>query len=292
MKKIIIFSLYFFSVAAIFTACTKEENANLPDDLSKFPLPLVVKVAGSEQVISAQDPNSFSGKFSVGLYFPNDAPPKKLDVVIIKNDDRTNVKVLKTDLTTFPTELTITGTQLATLFNAPVVLGDKFDIGVDVTTYTGAKFEAFPVTGASYAAGVAAQPGASTFVRYEAVCQYKPESFQGPFEVVIDEWEDYHPGNIVPLTMVDATHFSFKFLAADPLPIVVTVNPVTNSVTVPKQVYGSGYPPGWTLGNISAESVPSVDNFVAPCSGTFSVILKHTVAAGTIDEYKLVLKKK
>jgi hypothetical protein len=290
MKKIIIYSLYLFTVAALFTACKKDENGNLPE-LTRFPLPLVVKVAGSQQVISALDPNSFSGKYSVGLYFPNDVPPKKFDVVVIKNNDNTNVKVLKIDVATFPTELTITGPQLAALFNAPIVLGDKFDIGVDVTTSTGAKFEAFPAVGNSYAAGVAAQPGASTFVRYEAVCQYEPAAYQGPYEVVIDEWADYTPGDIVQLTMIDATHFSFKYLAADPKPIVVTVNPVTNAVTVLKQVYGSGYPPGWPYGNISAESVPSVDNFVAPCAGTFSVILKHTVAAGTIDESKLVLKK-
>src|SRR6187402_2273825 len=290
MKKIIIYSFCLFSVAALITACKKDSTGNLPE-LTRFPLPLVVKVAGSHQVISAQDPNSFSGKFSVGLYFPNDAPPKEFDVVVIKNNDKTNVKVLKTDVATFPTELTITGPQLAALFNAPIVLGDKFDIGVDVTTYTGAKFEAFPAVGNSYAAGIAAQPGASTFVRYEAVCQYIPEAYQGPYEVVTDEWADYVPGDIVQLTMVDATHFSFKYLAADPKPIVVTVNPVTNAVTVAKQVYGSGYPPGWPYGNISAESVPSVDNFVAPCAGTFSVILKHTVAAGSFGEKKLVLKK-
>ena len=290
MKKIIIYSLYLFSVAALFTACKKDENGNLPE-LTRFPLPLVVKVAGSDQVIDATTPNTFSGKYSVGLYFPAVAPPKKFDVVVIKNNDKTNVKVLKTDVTTFPTKLTITGAQLTALFNAPIVLGDKFDIGVDVTTYTGAKFEAFPTVGNSYAAGIAAQPGASTFVRYEAVCQYNPAAYQGPYEVVTDEWGDYAPGDIVQLTMVDATHFSFKYLAADALPIVVTVNPVTNAVTVPKQVYGSGYPPGWPYGNISVESVPSVENFVAPCAGTFSVILKHTVAAGSFGENKLVLKK-
>ncbi len=290
MKKIIIYSFCLFSVAAFFTACEKDVNGKLPE-LTRFPLPLVAKVAGSDQVISAQDPNSFSGKYSVGLYFPTDAPPKKFDVVVIKNNDNTNVKVLKTDVTTFPTELTITGSQLAALFNAPVVLGDKFDIGVDVTTYTGAKFEAFPAVGNAYAAGVAAQPGASTFVRYEAVCQYVPAAYQGPYEVVTDEWGDYAPGDIVQLTMVDATHFSFKYLAAGALPIVVTVNAVTNAVTVPKQVYGSGYPPGWPYGNISCESVPSVENFVAPCAGTFSVILKHTVAAGSFGEAKIVLKK-
>jgi len=290
MKKIIIYSFYLFLGAVFFTACKKDSNGNLPE-LTRFPLPLVVKVAGSDQVINAQTPNAFSGKYSVGLYFPNDAPPKKFDVVVIKNNDVTNVKVLRTDVTSFPTELTITGQQLATLFNAPIVLGDKFDVGVDVTTYTGAKFEAFPAVGNSYAAGIAAQPGSSTFVRYEAVCQYNPAAYQGPYEVVSDEWGDYHPGDIVQLTMVDATHFSFKYLAADALPIVVTVNPVTNAVTVPKQVYGSGYPPGWTYGNISAESVSSVENFVAPCAGTFSVVLKHTVAAGSFGEAKIVMKK-
>ena len=86
MKKIIIYSFCLFSVAALITACKKDSTGNLPE-LTRFPLPLVVKVAGSHQVISAQDPNSFSGKFSVGLYFPNDAPPKKFDVVVIKNEE-------------------------------------------------------------------------------------------------------------------------------------------------------------------------------------------------------------
>lgn len=291
MKKIIIFSLYIFSVAALFTACTKDRFEKLPE-LTRFPVPLVVKVAGSTQVISALDPDAFTGKFSVDRYFPNDAPPKKYDVVVMKNNDKSNVKLLKADVTTFPTEITITGQELENLFNAPIVLGDKFDIGVNVTTYTGAMYEAFPVTGASYAAGIAAQPGASTFVRYEAVCQYMPESFHGAFEVVTDEWGDYAAGETIQVTMIDATHFSFKYKADDATPIVVTVNAVTNAVTVPKQVYGIGYGgASWPYGNISAESVPSVDNFVAPCSGTFSVILKHTVAAGSFGEYKLVLKK-
>ena len=126
-------------------------------------------MAGSDQSISAANPNAFSGKFRVGLYFPAGAPPKKYDVVVIKNNDKTNVKVIKADVTTFPTELTISGSQLATLFGSPIVAGDRFDISVDVTIYTGEKFEAFPVTGNAYAAGIAAQPGSSTFVRYNAI---------------------------------------------------------------------------------------------------------------------------
>lgn len=290
MKKIIIISLYLLSVAGGFNACRKEDNPKIPA-LSRFPLPQLVKLAGTDQVISAQDPAAFTGKFTVGLFFPDDIPPQKFDVVVIKNEDKTNVKVIQPNVTAYPTTITITGSELENLFGAPIVLGDKFDISVDITTITGAKFEAFPVTGNPYAAGVAAQPGASTFVRYEAVCQYNPEQYQGNFEVVTDEWGDYPTGTIVPITMIDATHFSFKYGANNAQPIIVTVNPNTNAVSVAKQVYGSGYPPGWTFGDISAESVPSVENFVAPCSGTFSVLLKHTVAAGSFGEYKIVLRK-
>jgi len=290
MKKIIIFSLYLFSTAAVFNGCRKEDNPKIPA-LERFPLPQLVKVAGTDQVISAQNPAAFTGKFTVGLFFPDDIPPQKFDVVVIKNENRTNVKVIQLNVTAYPTTITLTGTELANLFGAPVVLGDKFDISVDVTTISGMKFEAFPVTGNPYAAGVAAQPGASTFIRYEAVCQYDPNQYQGNFEVVNDEWGDYGAGSIVPLTMIDATHFSFKYGASNAQPIIVTVNPNTNAVTVAKQVYGSGYPPGWTFGDISAESVPGVENFVAPCAGVFSVILKHTVGAGSFGDYKIVLRK-
>ena len=167
MKKIIIYSLYLFAVAALFPACRKEDNAQLPG-LIRFPLPVVAIVAGSDQNIAAASPNAFSGKFTVGLYFPNDAPPKKYDIVAIKNDNKTNVKMIKADVTSFPTEVTVTGSQLATLFGAPIVAGDKFDISVDVYTNTGEKFEAFPVTGNPYASGIAAQPASTTFIRYTA----------------------------------------------------------------------------------------------------------------------------
>jgi hypothetical protein len=290
MKKIISFSLFLFSTAAVFNACRKEDNPKLPE-LTRFPLPNIVKVAGTDQVISAQDPGAFNGKFTVGLYFPDDLPPKKFDVVVKKNNNTANIKLIKAEVTSMPTEITITGTELANLFGAPIILGDRFDISVDVTTGNGVKYLAFPATGNSYASGIAAQPGSSTFIRYEAVCQYNPDVYQGAFTVVSDEWGDYVAGDIVQLTKIDATHFSFKYQAAEAKGIIVTVNTATNATSVVKQVYGSGYPPGWPYGDISCESVPGVDNFVAPCEKIFSIVLKHTVAAGNFGNAKIVLKK-
>ncbi|MFL5739734.1 MAG: hypothetical protein ACJ75B_05920 [Flavisolibacter sp.] len=288
MKNSIIFS--FLTSVLLLAACRKSDNPKLPE-LTRFPTPLVTKVAGTDQVISAQNPGSFSGKFTVDVFFKTDAPPQKFDVVVIKNGDKSNVKSLQSNVTSFPTTITVTGTQLATLFGAPIVLGDKFDIGVDVTTNQGVKYEAFPVTGVSYASGVSSQPGTSTFVRYEAVCKYDPNQYQGNFIVVSDEWGDYAAGETTTITKIDATHFSFVYKADNPKPIIVTVDPNTNATSVAKQVYGSGYPPGWTFGDISAQSVPSVEDFVAPCQGTFSIVLRHTVAAGSFGNAKIVMKK-
>jgi hypothetical protein len=290
MKKIIKLSLYLFSVTALQVACRKEDNSKLPG-LTRFPMPVILKVAGTDQVISAQNPSAFSGKFTVDMFFKSDQPARKLDVVAIKNDNKAVVKLIQADIITYPSEITVTGGQLASLFGSAAVLGDKFDIGVNVTSSEGTTYEAFPLTGQSYAAGVAAQPGASTIIRYEAVCQYNASQYQGNFVVETDEWGDYPTGAIVPLTMIDATHFSFKYAPGNPLPIVVTVNPNTNSVSVAKQVYGSGYPPGWTFGDISVESVPGLNNFVAPCAGTFSVVLRHSVSAGNFGDFKIVLRK-
>ena len=290
MKKFIICSISLLVATIFLASCRKEDNPKLPG-LIRFPLPQVLKVAGSDLAISAQNPATFSGRFTVGLYFPEDVPPQKFDVVVMKNENKANIKTLQANVTTFPTELTVTGPQLETLFGEPILVGDKFDISVNVTTADGTTYQAFPVTGNPYASGIQAQPNASTFIRYEAVCNYDPNQFSGNFEVVLDEWNDYPVGGTVPLTMIDATHFSFKYAAENPLPIIVTVNPVTNAVTVAKQVYGSGYPPGWTYGDISVESVPSPLNAVSPCTGTFSVRLKHTVAAGTIGEFTITLRK-
>ncbi|MGZ3923231.1 MAG: hypothetical protein ACXVBJ_05645 [Flavisolibacter sp.] len=287
MKQIKILIVLIAGMAVI-SSCRKSDNPKLPE-LTRFPTPLVQKVTGSDQVISAQDPTTFTGKFTVGLYFQNDAPPQKFDVVVIKNNNKANVKTLQANVTSFPTTITVTGAQLQTLFGAPIVVGDRFDIGVDVTAQNGQQYQAFPSTGTAYASGVSAQPGASTSVNYQAVCKYDPNIYQGAFTVVTDEWADYSAGDQLTLTKIDDTHFSFKYLANNAKPIIVTVNTNTNVVSVAKQVYGDYGPP---FGDFSAQSTSSADNFVAPCQGTFSVVLHHTSANGSdFGNYKLVVRK-
>ncbi len=289
MKKAISYLFIFSLLAVFFNSCRKEDNPILPE-LIKVPTPLILKDASTDQVIDAVDPAAFSGTFTVDLFFDNDAPPEKMDIVVIKNGDKSVVKQVET-VTTYPTSITITGTQLETLFNETIELGDYFDIGANIVL-NGRTYHAFPAVGVAHASGVAAQPGASTFIRYGAVCAYDPEQYQGNFVVVDDEWGDYGAGDVVELIKIDDTKFSFTYPADNAKPIIVEVNPADNSVSVTKQVYGDGYGgASWPYGPISVQSVPSVDNFVAPCDGVVSVILSHTVGAGGFGSYKIVLEK-
>jgi len=288
MKKILAYSsLLLFA----FLSCRKDDNSKLPT-LERVPLPTVLKVAGTDQVISATDPTSFNAKFTVDVYFKDDVPPQKFDVVAIKNGNPSTVKVIQDNVTAFPTTITLTGQKLIDLFG-PIQVDDNFDVSVDITTQSGKKYLAFPPVGDGYGSNVSIQPGASTFIRYTAVCQFNADQYNGNFVVQTDEIGNFNPGDIVPVTKIDATHISFEYPVFDAKPIVINIDPVTNVATVPKQVYGNyGTPPSWPYGDVSVQSVPGNDNFVAPCQGTLSLNLEHTVSAGSFGAFKIVLKKK
>lgn len=290
MKKHI---FYFFLAATLFAGCTKNDGA-IPKDvaLERIPQPQVVKDGGSA-AIDMTHLSDFKGIFTVGLYFPTDVPPAKFDVVIRKNGDAGNVKLFKADVSTFPTTLDITADQLATLFGDSIVLADNYDIGVDIYTQSGKKYEAFPAVGVGYGSGIASQPGSSTFTRYSAICQYDDAVYQGEFEVIEDEFADLLPGDIVVLTRIDATHFSYIYPSGiNPKPIVVTVNPLNNEVTIAKQRFGTAFTwePAYT--NPNAETENNALNFVAPCDQEWGAVIKYTVDQGNFGGYYLKMKKK
>lgn len=288
MKKSLLYTIYAVVTAVIFLgSCRKNDNGKIPE-LDEVPLPLIKKEAGFDDKISA-NPEEFHAKFSVDVYFKEGVQPKKFDIVIMKNENKGDIKVFKTDVSSFPVSYEITGPELETIFGQPIVPGDKFDIGADITTLDGRSYQAFPAGGVGYNANIGALAGASPAIRYAAPCKFIPEVYNGKFVVVTDEWEDYAEGDAVDVTLIDDTHFSFKYLDINARPIIVEVNPEDNSTHVAKQVYGDGYGAGY--GEISCETVPSPLNIVDPCTNSFTVRLKHTVSAGSFGEATLTLKK-
>lgn len=278
---------YILFAVALLAGCSKNDGP-VPNNiiLQRAPEPQVVKEGGS-QAIDVMNLAGFEGKFSVGVYNANGMQPAKYDVVVRKNGAGV-IKIFHPDITTFPTPFTFKISDLESLFGDPVELGDNYDIGVDVYTASGKKYAAFPPAGgAGYSSGISEQPGASASIRYSAICQYHDDIYQGDFKVLVDGWGDYLPGTIVPVTRIDETHFSFKYGALDALPIIITVDPLTNITSVAKQVYGPiGYPPGWPFGPISCETIPSVKNIVSPCDQTFGVVLMHSVDIGAFTDEK------
>lgn len=289
MKKLI---LYSFMSLFLISSCRESDNANVPEFI-EVPMPTVKKVSG-DPTISVQNPDAFNAKFSVGLYFPDGDKPAKMDVIVRKNQSNTTTKVLKTDITTYPTELSITGAELKALFGV-IVLGDKFDLGVDITLANGRKYLAFPTVGVPYGAGVASPAGSSTSTRFEAVCKFTAADYAGNFKVLVDDFNnDFGVGTVIPITVVNDHQLSFVS-PVNGAAIIIDVNTATNETKIVKQAYGdykaAGIDPTFPYGVVSAETVISADNFVAPCDGIISLQIKYTVAAGNFGDYLFKLQK-
>lgn len=283
MKRSVLYSI--LAALVFVTGCRKDDDIKIPD-LIRVPLPLVTIDATSDKFISPVAPANFKGKFSVDMYFKEDIKPQKLDIVVRKNS--TTTKVLRPNITTYPTTIEVTGQELITLFGAPITGGDVFEFGADVTTQGGQVFQAFPAGGVGHASSVFNQPGANAVVSFLTPCAFDASKYAGDFEVVSDEWQDYKAGTVIPVKVVSPTQLSFEYNvdAGSAVPIIMTINPADNSITVASQTYGTYGGDAYT-----AESVAGPASAVNPCDLSLSVRLKHSTT-GFTGNYTIKLKKK
>lgn len=276
----------------LLAACRKEDNPKIPE-LARVPVPSLKKDASGASVIIPSTIATFEGKVVVDVLFPDDVKPKKMDLVVIKNGNKANVKVLKTDITTFPSVVSFTGPQLTALFGT-IVTCDFFELGVNVTAQNGTVYEAFPAVGSAYGAGVAGQyGGVNTTLTYSTKVEFDPTVYSGKFVTVSDEFEDFlgYEPELIP---IDATHFSFISPAVtSPLPIIVTVDPNTLSATIANQKIGNAFVWFLPYTNPKVSALASNPlNKVSPCDKTLTLVLNYTVDQGSFGAFKLVLRKK
>jgi len=295
MKK---YMYYFLFAVTLFTACKKNdgpitENINLDRVDAQ---PQVTKDGGS-QAIDVLNLGTFSANFKIGMYTTD--VPSKVDIVIRKNNQNSSVKVFQAGITAFPATYTITAAQLAALFGVPVALNDTYDISVDMYGASGTKYEAYPIIPNNpsvfgYGSGIAGQPGASLAIQYKAICAYNPAIYEGNFVVVTDDWADYFAGDVIELTRIDATHFSFTHIAAiNPVPIIVTVNPLDNAASITKQSVGTQWAYGaiYTAPFVATAGSASA-SFVSPCDQEVTLNMQYGFSGGTFSgTYPLVLVK-
>lgn len=299
MKKYIMNVLLFASLL-VYTGCSKNDGFIDKDYLNLLDgIPVVsVKIDGTgSQAIDLTNLNSFTGKFTVSLNFPDQPAPSKVDVVVRKNGVNTSTKLFKAAVSSFPSTLSITAAQLQTLFGTPIALGDRYDFGVDIYIANGTKYETFPATASGYASGPVNQFNYSQFARFTAICAYDPNIYQGNFVVVSDLWADLSPGDIVPLTKIDATHFSFVYSPAsaggtliNAVPVIVTVDPASNTPSVSLQTVGTGWTYDLTQ-PVKVQTTASLNNVVSPCAAEVSLNLNWTQGTGSYTGAVLKLKK-
>lgn len=273
------------------SSCRKSDNATMPDGIEYLNQPQIEKVSGAPAILDT-DPLGFKAKISVDLYFKNSDKPDYLDLVVMKNGDAKNAKVIKANISSYPVEMDVDGKLLSDLFGA-IVSGDNFDFGANYIK-GGKTYVAFPDGGgASYGPGVSSQPGASPTVRYSAICGFNADDFvgDGKFEVTVDGWEDFGVGSEAEVKKVDASTLSITYPISGFKPIILKINTGDNTVTVAKQELGA-YGGTWQYGVFSITSAGGgTANYINPCNGTIRVNGAYTVAAGGFGNYVLQMKK-
>lgn len=140
-------------------------------------------------------------------------------------------------------------------------------------------------------AGTQAVSGSNKYTLIlQQFCPLVMSDFEGDFKVLVDDWEDYAPGTIVPLTVSDNKILFYYAVAnnANRKPIEIIVDPNTFKTSVLPQSYGS-YGSATVY---SAKSAESDENVVVPCDKKITVILDHSASTGgSYAGLKLVLQK-
>ncbi len=316
MKNSILYSIVCLLVFG-FGSCRKQDNPNLPAGLARVPQIITTIDASASQAIDLLNLNSFSGKFTVDMY-NNDVPPAKVDIVVIKNGDKTNIKTFKAGVTTLPATFSVTNSDLVSLFGTAPLLADSYTFGADITTKDGAFWQAFPPGGNAYGAFLNSFPsktpgtlnpttgvitggnsGISTTATFAAICAFNASDYAGNFKITSDPWADYTASGltIIPVTVVNSTTLSI-ISPLNGLPILITVNTGNNTVSVAKQAYGDYKTttnlalkdPTFTYGLVSVNS-SGTNNFVSPCAKSINLGLSYTVSVGGFGTFNLNLVK-
>ncbi|PWJ59212.1 hypothetical protein CLV98_10244 [Dyadobacter jejuensis] len=270
-------------LALLATSCSDDGGGNLPD-LSRVPIPLLTQVENSDILI--QDPAIFQGKFSVDLLFPEDVAPKFIDVVITMNGDYKTIKVLESNLTSFPTVIDLDAAKIASAFGinvSDIVPGDYFEVGANINTVDGKLIPAFAEVGNQFSADIANFPGSNLKIKYPVVCPLDLDEFVGEF--TIDDpnfWEASYP---VTIEREGENVLVITGFVEDPDAVIkVTIDPQTTKASVSKQVFA---PVFFSYTNGAVEGSGEIN----ACENSITLNLTYTVDQGSFGSYGLTIKK-
>lgn len=119
-------------------------------------------------------------------------------------------------------------------------------------------------------------------------CQLDMGIFFGNFEVLQDDWVDYFPGDVVPLSG-NGNVVSFDYPTPfNHQPLLINVNPATFATSVALTAFGSYSSTGSIY---SAKSVAGANSVVIPCDKIIKVELNFSSGASNFGNGILSLRK-
>jgi hypothetical protein len=258
MKKLkIIFTSLLLVLITV--SCENDGGSSVLDTIEGA-TPDINKISGTDQglnLLALQNGESID----LGLTFDKGFGEfTSLDVVgFYTKNGVTERAVLKTNVTGFPATVHFNQNDLYAAFTAinsanDVTLLDKLVITADLKLKDGTTLKLFDDSGvALYGSDIANHKLFTVLQTYTVACPLDDAAqFNGNYKVTADAWQDYSVGDIIPVVYNAADGlYKFKILnTANPYVInagtsyiLVTVNPVNNSVTITsneKWNYGPG----------------------------------------------------
>ncbi|SEA93706.1 hypothetical protein SAMN05660909_04240 [Chitinophaga terrae (ex Kim and Jung 2007)] len=298
MKKIIIGSLILFTVVTGFYGCRKNDNPKLPEGIETGVFPKLTQDPAGDELI--QDVNSFSTAFTLDVFYPKPLP-QKMDVRVVMNDDYTNVKTLKADVTSFPTKITVTGPQLAQLFGLTpdqVEIDDQFTISPDITLQSGKLLTAFAygVNGtdtfnlAPYGGDALNTPGANTILTYKKVCTLNIDSLsnvKGGGAMILDDPDVLESSYPVTLTKENDSTIRINNYATVPGAILkLKIIQKSQTIVIDKQAIAPSFP-GYPYHNWVAKGTGTIN----ACDNSMTLKVSFSVDEGAFDPVTQTIKR-
>ena len=302
--------LKFLFIAFLAVSCSEDDIKN---DLADYENGGFAKFENEIKTIDYQNGNG-SLRFTA-LDANNNAASYSIYKIsaIASGIDLGSVDVTDLNYTSFPAQVNISLNQLAGYFGlvgSDLTYGDSFRIFAKVTTKDGRVFKGeipSTVPGVVPNENVTTQDLLNSTYGYKQAMQFGVTvacpSFDGSAMLGMwtwtnDEWDYPLNGDLFECVQGSSPN-EFIFVDfrndRDVSPAVpsrsydlkVIVDPATQSVIVPKQENWNSAMYGWTHGIASVQGT----GLVFTCSGTLTVDLSHTVAAGGFGIYNLTLQK-
>jgi hypothetical protein len=287
MKKLLIL----ITVVGIFglTSCYKTDPSNPYSDVDNFAigsyLTLVEEL--NLQVNSSDLANAFVG-ITVDQY---GSPVKEIKLYISDGNasDPANWRPIKTvPFTGTGTEVSCTGPDMAAALGFDPKPGVSYTMINQIITEDGRTFDLSNTSGE-----FESQSSYNMAMRWSVavVCSFDAALSAGDYQILVDTWQDYSPGDVVEDAIVAGPGSNQLTMNVYPQPaygspinpIIIDVDPATGNATVAKVEYAD-YGTGT---NFSAEG----SGIVFSCTGFISLSLVHSAGSTTYGTYKLEIQK-